>query len=47
MLQSILIQDWVIVFNILLLIGVFTILGKLLADLLYGLTDPRIRWKSS
>lgn len=46
MLQSILIQDWVIVFNILLLIGAFTILGKLLADLLYGLTDPRIRWKA-
>lgn len=47
MLQSILIQDWVIVFNILLLTGAFTLLGKLLADLLYGLTDPRIRWRAS
>jgi len=47
MLQSILIQDWLIVFNILLLIGTFTILGKLLADLLYGFTDPRIRWRAS
>jgi len=44
MLQSIVMQDWVIVFNILLLTGIFTILGKLISDILYSLIDPRVSW---
>jgi peptide/nickel transport system permease protein len=44
MLQSIVMQDWVIVFNILLLTAVFTIVGKLVADVLYSILDPRITW---
>lgn len=44
MLQSIVMQDWVIVFNILLLTAVFTIVGKLIADILYSILDPRVIW---
>lgn len=47
MLQSIVMQDWVIVFNILLLTGVFTIIGKLISDILYSLMDPRVSWSKS
>jgi len=46
MLQSIVMQDWVIVFNILLLTGVFTILGKLISDILYTVLDPRVKWSN-
>jgi peptide/nickel transport system permease protein len=47
MLQSIVMQDWVIVFSILLLTAVFTIVGKLIADILYSLLDPRVTWSKS
>ena len=40
---SILAQDWPVVYRILLLAAGLTILGTLLADLLYSRTDPRVR----
>lgn len=46
MLQSIIMQDWVIVFNILLLTGVFTIFGKLVSDVIYVLLDPKLSRKA-
>lgn len=37
-------QDWNTVYAILLLGGVLTVLGQLLADILYAKTDPRVRY---
>jgi peptide/nickel transport system permease protein len=42
MLQSIVLQDWVIVFDILLLTGLLTLLGKLGTDIFIRFFDPRI-----
>jgi peptide/nickel transport system permease protein len=43
MVDSIILQDWPIVFTILLLGGILTIAGILLSDLLYAKLDPRVR----
>jgi peptide/nickel transport system permease protein len=43
MMQSILLQDWVIVFDILLMTGVLTVLGKLITDVFIRLIDPRVK----
>jgi peptide/nickel transport system permease protein len=40
MMQSILLQDWVVVFDILLLTGLLTITGKLFTDLFIRFVDP-------
>ncbi len=45
MLDSILNQDWTVVYAILLLGAVLTMLGILIADLLYAWADPRVRLK--
>lgn len=46
-LQSISEQDWPVVYALLLLLAVATILGILLADLLYAWADPRVRLGNS
>lgn len=43
MMQSILLQDWVIVFDILLMTGILTVLGKLITDVFIRLIDPRVK----
>ncbi len=43
-LQAITQQDWPIVFTVLMLGAVLTVLGMLLADVLYKLTDPRVAY---
>ncbi|MEZ5056805.1 MAG: ABC transporter permease subunit [Saprospiraceae bacterium] len=43
MVDGIIMQDWPIVFTILLLGGMLTITGILLSDLLYAKLDPRVR----
>ena len=42
--QSAIQRDYPIAFGITLIIGILTILGNLLADLLYAVADPRIRY---
>ncbi|MEO5583697.1 MAG: ABC transporter permease [Saprospiraceae bacterium] len=42
MMQSIILQDWVIVFDILLLTGLLTLIGKLSTDIFIRFFDPRI-----
>ena len=42
--QAALQRDYPIAFGITLIIGILTILGNLLADLLYAVADPRIRY---
>ena len=44
MMQSILLQDWIVVFSILFLTGVLTVLGKLVTDIMIGSADKRIKW---
>lgn len=43
MMQSIILQDWVIVFDILLLTGLLTVLGKLFTDIFIRFIDPRVK----
>ena len=45
MIQSIFARDWPVVYGILVLSSLFTILGILVADVLYKATDPRIDYK--
>jgi peptide/nickel transport system permease protein len=42
--QSILQKDWPVLFTILMLGSLLTIVGMLVADLLYALVDPRVRF---
>jgi peptide/nickel transport system permease protein len=42
--QSILSQDWPVVYPILLLAAVLTLIGSLLADVLYAFADPRVKF---
>ena len=41
--ESVLAQDWTVVFAMVLLASVLTVVGYLISDLLYRLTDPRLR----
>jgi peptide/nickel transport system permease protein len=41
--ESVLSQDWMVVFAMVLLASVLTVVGYLISDLLYRLTDPRLR----
>ncbi|MCO6486524.1 MAG: ABC transporter permease [Saprospiraceae bacterium] len=41
--QAISAQDWPVVYGVLFLAALLTLAGSLLADLFYGLADPRIR----
>ena len=43
--QSILAQDWSVVFTMVVLASVLTIIGYLISDVLYRLFDPRLRTK--
>ncbi len=45
--QSIFGRDWPMVFGILVLSAIFTIIGILLADIMYALADPRIKYSQS
>lgn len=40
-------QDWVVVYTILMLVAILTMLGNLVADILYAVADPRISYKKS
>lgn len=43
--NAILTKDWPVVFTILMLGAVLTIAGMLVADILYALSDPRVRFR--
>ncbi len=43
--SSIFAKDWPIVFTVLLVMALLTLLGNLVADILYGLADPRVSFK--
>ena len=45
MFQSIMEQDWPVVFAIMMLGAVLTVAGILLSDILYALADPRVRYR--
>jgi peptide/nickel transport system permease protein len=45
MVQAVLYSDYPVAQAAFLMIGVLTILGNLLADILYGILDPRIRYR--
>ena len=45
--KAILANDWPVLFAILLLIAVLTMLGFLIADILYAYLDPRVRFEKS
>ncbi len=40
--ESILAEDWPIVFSVLMLAAILTIIGNLVADMLYAVADPRV-----
>ena len=44
-LESILLRDYTVVTGVVLLLGIATILGALLSDIILSLVDPRIRIK--
>ncbi len=46
MMQSIVMQDWPVVFGILFMTGLLTVLGKLLTDILFNQWDSRISWSN-
>ncbi len=41
--NSILSEDWPVVFTVLMLVALLTVIGNFLADILYGVADPRVR----
>ena len=43
--DSILSRDWPVVFMVLMIVTLLTVLGNLVADVLYNLADPRTRSK--
>ncbi len=43
MLDSILSRDWPVVFMVLMIVTVLTVIGNLVADVLYNLADPRTK----
>lgn len=43
--QSILSRDWPIVFTVLMLVAILTMIGNLIADMLYAVADPRVSFK--
>jgi peptide/nickel transport system permease protein len=45
MLQSIMEQDWPVVFAIMMLGAILTVVGILLSDILYALADPRVKFR--
>jgi peptide/nickel transport system permease protein len=46
-LQAIYQKDWPIVFTVLMMGAVLTIIGMLVADILYALADPRVRYREN
>jgi peptide/nickel transport system permease protein len=40
-------KDWPIVYSILMLVAILTMLGNLMADILYAVADPRISYRKS
>lgn len=43
--DSILAQDWPVLYTILMLVALLTMLGNLIADILYAFVDPRVKFK--
>ena len=39
-------RDWPIVYTVLMLAAILTMAGMLIADILYALVDPRVRYTS-
>ena len=44
-LSSIVARDWPVVFTIAMLAAILTMIGNLVADMLYGVADPRVTFK--
>ena len=44
--DSIVAEDWPVVFTVLLLTAVMTMLGNLVADILYTFANPRVKFRS-
>jgi peptide/nickel transport system permease protein len=44
MVDAILQRDWPVVYSVLMLGAVLTVVGIILADLLYAWADPRVRY---
>lgn len=40
-------KDWAIVYTVLMLVAILTMIGNLIADILYALADPRISYRKS
>jgi len=47
MFRSITAKDWPVVFTILMAMAILTMLGNLIADILYTLVDPRVSFRNS
>jgi len=45
--QSIVAKDWPVVYTVLIITALLTMLGMLLADLLYAWADPRVKYEDS
>lgn len=45
LIDSIRAKDWPVLYTILMLVSVLTMLGNLIADLLYALVDPRVKFR--
>lgn len=45
LLFSIVMRDWPVVFTIVMFVAIMTMLGNLIADILYAIADPRVSYK--
>ena len=45
-LSSITARDWPIVFTVVMLVAILTMIGNLIADILYAIVDPRLSYKA-
>jgi peptide/nickel transport system permease protein len=43
--QSVMMRDYPVIMGILVIGAILTLLGNLLADIMYAVVDPRIRYK--
>ena len=45
LLTSIIMRDWPVVFTIVMFAAIMTMVGNLIADILYAIADPRVSYK--
>jgi peptide/nickel transport system permease protein len=45
-LSSIVARDWPVVFTVVMLVAILTMIGNLIADILYAIVDPRLSYKA-